>query len=106
MMMLNAMLLAVAAVGRFAQPNPDYRVSLDLPFKADLRRARGVTFDFRISDAKQCSHFSFYYKSGDGWTENENTTWQRKEEWTYTPESSSGAHAWIYNQLADNRGAS
>lgn len=67
MMMLNAMLLAVAAVGRFAQPNPDYRVSLDLPFKADLRRARGVTFDFRISDAKQCSHFSFYYKSGDGW---------------------------------------
>lgn len=47
-----------------------------------------------------------WYKSGDGWVENENTTWQRKEEWTYTRESSTGAHAWIYNQLADNRGAS
>ena len=66
-MMLSFALLAVTAVGHFAQANPDYRVSLDIPFKADLRRARGVTFDFRISDVKQCSQFSFYFKSGNGW---------------------------------------
>ena len=66
-MMLSFALLAVTAVGHFAQANPDYRVTLDIPFKADLRRARGVTFDFRISDVKQCSQFSFYFKSGNGW---------------------------------------
>lgn len=66
-MSVLAALLAVTAVGHFSQANPDYRVSLDLPFKADLRRARGVEFDFRISDATQCSQFSFYYKSGAGW---------------------------------------
>lgn len=45
-----------------------------------------------------------WYKSGDGWVENENGTWQRKEEWTYTPESSSSSHAWIYNQLNGGNG--
>lgn len=66
-MILLSVILAMTAVGHFAKENPDYRVSLDVPFKADLRRARGVEFDFRISDATQCSQFSFYYKSGKGW---------------------------------------
>ena len=66
-MIIQCLLIAATAVGHFAKANPDYRVTLDIPFKADLRRARGVKFDFRISDAKQCSQFSFYYKSGNGW---------------------------------------
>ena len=83
-MILSVALLAVTAVGHFAQANPDYRVSMDIPFKADLRRARGVAFDFRISDAKQCSQFSFYYKSGKGWysagfTPKGSGTWERIE---------------------------
>lgn len=40
-----------------------------------------------------------WFKSHDKWVENENKTWNRTEQWTYTPESSSGAHAWIYNEL-------
>lgn len=42
---------------------------------------------------------SNWFKSHDKWTENGNKTWTRTEQWTYTPESSSGNHAWIYNQL-------
>ena len=40
-----------------------------------------------------------WFKSKDGWVENENTTWTRTEQWTYTPESSSGDNAWIYTEL-------
>ena len=40
-----------------------------------------------------------WFKSKDSWAENENKTWTRTEQWTYTPESSSGSHAWIYNEL-------
>ena len=40
-----------------------------------------------------------WFKSKDSWVENENHTWTRTEQWTYTPESSSGSHAWIYNEL-------
>jgi len=40
-----------------------------------------------------------WFKSGDGWQENADKTWTRTEQWTYTPEGSSGNHAWIYNQL-------
>lgn len=38
-----------------------------------------------------------WFKSGDNWQQNTNTTWTRTETWTYTPEGSSGPHAWIYN---------
>ena len=40
-----------------------------------------------------------WFKSHDKWVENENKTWTHTEQWTYTPESSSGDHAWIYNEL-------
>lgn len=40
-----------------------------------------------------------WFKSRDKWNENENHTWTRTEQWTFTPESSSGDHAWIYNYL-------
>lgn len=37
-----------------------------------------------------------YFKSHESWVQNENKTWTRTEAWTYTPEGSSGSHAWIY----------
>lgn len=37
-----------------------------------------------------------WFKSKDSWVENANRTWTRTEQWTYTPEGSSGPHAWIY----------
>jgi len=40
-----------------------------------------------------------WFKSKDGWMQNADTTWTRTEQWTYTPESSSGNNAWIYNEL-------
>ncbi len=40
-----------------------------------------------------------WFKSRDSWSENQNKTWTRTEQWTYTPESSSGAHGWIYTEL-------
>lgn len=40
-----------------------------------------------------------WFKSKDSWVENGNRTWTRTEQWTYTPESSSGNHAWVYNEL-------
>lgn len=40
-----------------------------------------------------------WFSSKDEWVENADKTWQRTQQWTYTPESSSGYHAWIYNNL-------
>lgn len=40
-----------------------------------------------------------WFKSKDSWVQNENRTWTRTEQWTYTPEASSGQHGWIYNDL-------
>jgi len=40
-----------------------------------------------------------WFKSKDSWVQNADTTWTRTEQWTYTPESSSGQNAWIYNNL-------
>jgi len=37
-----------------------------------------------------------YFKSADRWCQAENKTWTRTEQWTYTPEGSTGNHAWIY----------
>lgn len=42
-----------------------------------------------------------YFKSKDSWHQNENKTWSRTEQWTYTPEGSTGQHAWIYE--AENK---
>ena len=43
-----------------------------------------------------------WYKSHDEWTENENTTWTRLEQWTYTPEGRGGQHGWIYAAATGN----
>ena len=40
-----------------------------------------------------------WFKSGDKWDENGNETWTRREQWTYTPESKTSTHAWIYTTL-------
>lgn len=40
-----------------------------------------------------------YFKSKDSWVQNENKTWSRTEQWTFTPEGSDGEHAWIYEEL-------
>lgn len=37
-----------------------------------------------------------FFKGPESWVQNENRTWTRTEKWTYTPEGSNGAHAWIY----------
>lgn len=37
-----------------------------------------------------------WFKSKDTWVEKENTTWERTEQWTFTPEGSDGPHSWIY----------
>jgi len=39
-----------------------------------------------------------WFKSKDSWMQNADTTWTRTEQWTYTPESSSGQNAWIYEE--------
>ena len=38
-----------------------------------------------------------FYKSKDSWQENADKTWNRTEEWTWTPNGSSSPHAWIYD---------
>lgn len=45
-----------------------------------------------------------WFKSRDRWNENANRTWNRDEEWTYTPEGSSGQHAWIYAEQSAGGG--
>lgn len=47
-----------------------------------------------------------WFKSDDSWEENENKTWTETEQWTYTPETSSGDHGWIYTELDSGGGAS
>lgn len=42
-----------------------------------------------------------WYKSGDDWVQQENKVWVRTEQWTYTPESSSDDHAWIYSSASN-----
>lgn len=37
-----------------------------------------------------------WFKSGDRWQQNADQSWTRTEEWTYTPDTSSTGHGWIY----------
>jgi hypothetical protein len=37
-----------------------------------------------------------WFKSGDNYQQQENRSWTRTEQWTYTPDGSDGSHAWIY----------
>lgn len=43
------------------------RVSWDVKVKADLRRSRGIQFDFYCADLAPFSSFSVYFHSGGGW---------------------------------------
>jgi uncharacterized lipoprotein YddW (UPF0748 family) len=43
------------------------RVSWDIGVKADLRKSRGVQFDFFCRDLTPFSSFSLYFRSGGGW---------------------------------------
>lgn len=40
-----------------------------------------------------------WWKSDDLWQQNQDQSWTRTEEWTYTPEDSSSTHGWIYAEL-------
>lgn len=44
-----------------------------------------------------------WFKSGDRWNQNQDQTYTRNEQWTYSPDGSSGAHGWIY---ASSQGSS
>lgn len=46
-----------------------------------------------------------FFKSHDSWVENENHTWTRTEQWTYTPDGPDGPHGWIYAAETQNGGA-
>lgn len=37
-----------------------------------------------------------WFKSKDSWAQSSDRTWTRTEQWTYTPEGSTGAYSWIY----------
>lgn len=43
------------------------RVSWDLGMRVDLRKSRGVQFDFFCRDLSAFSSFSLYFRSGGGW---------------------------------------
>lgn len=49
-----------------------------------------------------------WFRGGDRWQERGDTTWELQERWTYTPDGSTGLHAWIYTDLtgpAENQNA-
>lgn len=45
-----------------------------------------------------------WFRGGDRWRERGDTTWELQEKWTYTPDGSTSAHAWIYTDLARQNG--
>jgi uncharacterized lipoprotein YddW (UPF0748 family) len=60
------------------------RVSWDLKIKADLRRSRGIRFDFYCADLTPFASFSVYFHSGGGWyhasfSPEKSGVWQRIE---------------------------
>lgn len=38
-----------------------------------------------------------WFKNCDRWQQNQDQSYQRQEQWTYTPEGSNGTHGWIYS---------
>ena len=45
-----------------------------------------------------------WFKGGDRWRERGDTTWELQEKWTYTPDGSTGPHAWIYTAPTSQNG--
>lgn len=37
-----------------------------------------------------------WFKNGDRWQQNQDQTYTRNEQWTYSPDGSAGPHGWIY----------
>ena len=66
-MSLSAAAESVEIRGVFSGPRPDDRATADIPFRHDLRKASGVSFDLVVDDLAAFSGFSFYFHSGDGW---------------------------------------
>ena len=65
----------------FTGAKPPIRMNWDLKFPCDLRLCPGIQFDFYCEDLSQFSHFSCYFRSGDGWYHGsfapEEDGWQR-----------------------------
>lgn len=55
------------AVARFDKEIPDVRGMVDIPFRQDMRLARGISFDFRVDDVKAFQGYRCYFKCGGGW---------------------------------------
>lgn len=72
------------------------------------RRITGVLFGHghlrRSADHSFRVPYRALVQSKDSWRENGNRTWTRTEQWTYTPEGSSGDHAWIYTASTSSGG--
>lgn len=47
-----------------------------------------------------------WFKNGDRWNQNQDRSYTRTEQWTYTPEGSTGPHGWIYAVAAQGGGVS
>ena len=69
--LLPALVLAapgdIEVEGHFSGPSPERRAMVDIPFRHDLRRARGVSFELTVDDTAQFSGFTFHFHSGGGW---------------------------------------
>ena len=57
----------VTVTARFEGEKPAFRAAKDFPFRHDMTAFDGVSFDIEVGDLDQFSHFSFYYKAGNGW---------------------------------------
>ncbi len=55
------------AFGRFSGDKPMARASVDIPFKRDLSRANGISFDLTIANVVEFNSFTCYMHSGGGW---------------------------------------
>lgn len=53
--------------GRFSGAKPDDRATVDIPWKVDLRKSRGIAFSLKCDRIRECSGFSCYFHSGNGW---------------------------------------
>ena len=54
-------------IGRVSGDRPESRAVADIPFRHDMRRVRGVSFELLVDDTTQFGSFSFHFRSGNGW---------------------------------------
>lgn len=53
--------------GKFSGEKPVERATVDIPWTVDLRKSRGIAFEIKCDRIRECSHFSCYFHSRDGW---------------------------------------